>query len=122
MIKIRFIIATMLAVVILQLAYAQPVQVKKIPSGSYGFFSALNNLYFFHNDSLWKSDGTAAGTIPLKYVAGQGITPPEEAAFQITKTFFFEVRNGAQYTLWRSNGTAGGTMAIGTYSAINQLD
>lgn len=112
----------MLTVVVFQLTYAQPVQVKRIPDGSYGFFSAINNLYFFHNDSLWKSDGTAAGTTPLKYVAGQGITPLEEVAFQITNAFFFEVRNGTQYTLWRSNGTAGGTTSIGSYSAINLLD
>ncbi|WP_045465309.1 PKD domain-containing protein [Sporocytophaga myxococcoides] len=128
--KFGLTLISLLAVVMHQIAAAQPVVVKNIPGNSYGFFEALDYLYFFHNDSLWKSNGAAGGTVFVKDLGGKGIvysTHPygqdryRQKPFAINKAFFFTTENGANVSLWRSNGTSGGTAAIATYNNIKPL-
>ena len=45
---------------------AQPTFVKQIPEASKNFISAGDLVYFTSNDSLFRTDGTGAGTIFLK--------------------------------------------------------
>ncbi|MEO8614526.1 MAG: ELWxxDGT repeat protein [Luteolibacter sp.] len=70
-------------------------------------------LYFIRNEGgevLWKSDGTEAGTMPVKQV-----TTPETAwgALDLTSaggSLYFKGNDGqAGFELWSSNGTSGGT-------------
>ncbi|WP_301337670.1 ELWxxDGT repeat protein, partial [Microcystis aeruginosa] len=97
-----------------------PFLVKDILPGSYssnpGFLTALGNtLFFAANDGvngteLWKSDGTAAGTVLVK-----DIVPSFSGSFPfyltaVGSTLFFTAYNGVNgRELWKSDGTAAGT-------------
>jgi ELWxxDGT repeat protein len=96
-----------------------------------GMFTVMNNeLYFFAVDyttstpttSLWKTDGTAAGTVFIKYVVfGPGSYNPsglftyyyEKSNININGTLFFcasDAVHGSE--LWKSDGTAIGTVLV----------
>lgn len=81
-------------------------------------------LFFTANDGtngyeLWKSDGTAAGTMMVKDIypgsgSGAGPTPTEgNSLTDVNGTIFF---TGGDSTtgreMWKSNGTAGGTVLV----------
>ena len=69
---------------------------------------------------LWRSDGTAAGTLPLPYIdpgiSGNGYFPFLDL-HMVGHSLFFN--NGSQ--LWRSDGTSVGTMPIGQFTAVGSL-
>jgi ELWxxDGT repeat protein len=66
---------------------------------------------------LWKSDGTATGTVLVQIIGLPGARAPSELTL-VNGTLFFVVQssgngyNTAQYTLWKSDGTAAGTIAV----------
>ncbi|MFM7787275.1 MAG: ELWxxDGT repeat protein, partial [Microcystis panniformis] len=80
-----------------------------------------NTLFFSANDGvngfeLWKSDGTAAGTVLVK-----NIFPGNNPSFSssprnlrvVGNTLFFSANDGANgYELWKSDGTAAGTVLV----------
>ncbi len=74
-------------------------------------------LYFagFNNSSgleLWKSDGTAAGTVLVKDIASGSSSSPRELT-AVNGTLFFAADDGVGgYELWKSNGTAAGTVLV----------
>jgi ELWxxDGT repeat protein len=79
-------------------------------------------LFFTANDrvsgaELWKSNGTASGTVLVKDLA-PGTTngvPNSSAPFNLTAvngTLYFSARNG----LFKSDGTAAGTVLLKTFS------
>jgi ELWxxDGT repeat protein len=77
-----------------------------------------NTLYFAANTAdmgteLWKSDGTAAGTVLVKDIqAGTGSSSPANFVV-IGSTLYFSANNstnGAE--LWRSDGTTAGTVMV----------
>jgi ELWxxDGT repeat protein len=84
-----------------------------------GNFINLNNtLYFTARDAtngyeLWKSDGTAAGTVLLKDInLGTNNSSPQNF-FNLNNTLYFAARdatNGDE--LWKSDGTAAGTVLL----------
>lgn len=74
-----------------------------------------NTLFFINNfdESLWRSDGTPAGTRPVKQFTGwpYGLT-------NVNDTLFLAQHNGlAQFPddLWRSDGTAQGTQLLRSF-------
>ncbi|WP_301951384.1 ELWxxDGT repeat protein, partial [Microcystis aeruginosa] len=74
-----------------------------------------NTLFFSANDGvnfrkLWKSDGTAAGTVLIS--ASDGSYP--NALTAVGSTLFFSAREGGGvgYELWKSDGTAAGTVLV----------
>jgi len=68
------------------------------------------SLYFFANDRLWKTDGTAAGTKALTHAA-QLESMPVEAAYMNDRLYFSTgAIDGAG--LWKTDGTAAGTREI----------
>src|SRR5262249_58397786 len=86
------------------------------PAGSYaGYRSDVNGTVFFaaddgvHGTELWKSDGTAAGTVLVKdiFPGWQGSGPSNLT--NVNGTLFFTA-NG--YELWKSDGTAAGTVLL----------
>jgi ELWxxDGT repeat protein len=108
---------------------AGTVMVKDIAAGSASgltslltYFTNVNGVLFFAaNDfvngvELWKSDGTAAGTVMVKNInqAGDGNTNP----YQLTNvggTLYFVATNFTLATgqeLWKSDGTAAGTVIV----------
>jgi len=90
-----------------------------VPSGSFPsrLTSANGTLFFMaddgvHGRELWKSDGTAAGTIMVK-----DVDPTASAgSWQLVKvgaTVYFTADDGVHgQELWRSDGTAAGTTLV----------
>ncbi|MCA9179762.1 MAG: hypothetical protein KDB14_35140, partial [Planctomycetales bacterium] len=67
---------------------------------------------------LWKSDGTAAGTVLVMDIsAGTGSSSPRYFA-NVNGTLFFNAHDGVSgYELWKSDGTAAGTVLVKDISA-----
>src|SRR5207244_6590158 len=76
----------------------------------------VNGTVFFQaNPGLWKSDGTATGTVQIKSSGGKAFTQP----FYLTNvngTLLFEANDGTAYGLWKSDGTDAGTVLIKEFS------
>jgi ELWxxDGT repeat protein len=75
-------------------------------------------LYFVANDGtngdeLWKSDGTANGTMMVKDIDnGSGSSYPYSLT-AVGNTLFFQASDGTNgYELWKSDGTTNGTMMV----------
>ncbi|HEX8530264.1 MAG TPA: ELWxxDGT repeat protein, partial [Cytophagales bacterium] len=75
-------------------------------------------LFFTHRresggQSLWKSDGTAAGTTRVKYLTfSYSETTPSGMTVLNGKLYFFCPDDSGNLRIWRSDGTAGGTYPI----------
>ncbi len=101
-----------------------------IYDGSLQYYTDLTNvngtLFFVaddgtHGNELWKSDGTADGTVMVK-----DITPGNDGSFSylgfdmtdVNGTLFFTASDDTHgYELWKSDGTADGTVMV---ADINQ--
>ncbi len=75
-----------------------------------------NELFFLSQpDSdpagLWKTDGTAAGTV---LVAPHSSPTPGSSPVPSGGKVFYSLFNGTSFDLWVSDGTAGGTSIVGT--------
>lgn len=90
------------------------------------YFSALDGGAASTGRELWKSNGTAAGTVLVKDIyAGSAHSDPAWLT-NVSGTLFFTAENGSgmQQGLWKSDGTAAGTVlvkeawpATGSYSS-----
>ncbi|RKH65226.1 HYR domain-containing protein [Corallococcus aberystwythensis] len=61
---------------------------------------------------LWKSDGTEAGTVPVKDIH-PGLTSADVNGFaRVGDTVFFNARNAQGIELWRTDGTEAGTLLV----------
>jgi ELWxxDGT repeat protein len=70
--------------------------------------SVNRTLYFLADSGLWKSDGTVAGTVPLR-----GFAPVPSGLTNIDGTlFFFAADPPSADQLWKSNGTPSGTVPV----------
>jgi len=80
--------------------------------------TAMNGELFFsafdprHGRQLWKSNGTAAGTVMLTHVAARPGADPQDLTAADGELFFSAVdpRHGRE--LWKSDGTAAGTRLV----------
>jgi ELWxxDGT repeat protein len=74
------------------------------------FFQALNGV---SGIELWKSNGSAAGTVLVKDInSGSGSSSPVLLT-NVNSTLFFRANNGVSgIELWKSNGTAAGTVLV----------
>jgi ELWxxDGT repeat protein len=93
------------------------------PASGLGYFSHLtvvsNTLFFnaddgIHGRELWKSDGTAAGTVMVKDIdegSGHALYPTPFVV--LNGMIFFIAEDGVHgRELWRSDGTAAGTVMV----------
>lgn len=84
-----------------------------------GFLAAVGNALFFAADDgtngqeLWKSDGTAAGTVRVKDInPGLDDSAPKSGVV-IGDVLYFTADDGTHgRELWQSNGTASGTLLV----------
>lgn len=82
--------------------------------GSTLFFSAAPN---GTNRELWKSDGTATGTVMVKNINPNSNSDPLQLT-AVNDTLFFTAADGSHgRELWKSDGTTGGTMLVKDISA-----
>lgn len=90
--------------------------------GYYGFggpeaLTNVNGTLFFRTDSaddgqeLWKSDGTAAGTVMLKDLGADVGAPPQNIT-NAAGTAYFSVIASTGGQLWKSDGTPSGTVLV----------
>lgn len=109
------IVSSILLVTVAFSAASQPEFVQQIPRASAHFTEAGQLVFFVSNDSLFRTDGTAAGTLFL----AKGLKfeqPPRLLAFN--DLFIFAVfdpnGSGSQIgrELWRSDGTITGTYRL----------
>jgi len=77
-------------------------------------FVNLNGILFFGiGNVLWKSNGTASGTVPVTTIADNGFNIEFEALAASGGLVFFGTRNSINaFALWRSDGTAAGTIKL----------
>src|SRR5262249_20879815 len=71
---------------------------------------------------LWKSDGTAAGTVLVKALTPGGINPSAASFTNVDGTLFFRVYAYPDRQLWRSDGTPNGTVLVRDLGTANPYD
>jgi ELWxxDGT repeat protein len=82
------------------------------------FLTNVNGTLFFiatdsNNDTeLWKSDGTAAGTIRVKDINPTGSSTPENLTNVNGTLFFTAADSTGDRELWKSDGTDAGTIRV----------
>ena len=97
--------------------------VKDITSGSgssypYYLTAVGNTLYFTADDGtngseLWKSDGTASGTVMVKDIYSGSSSSSPSSLTAVGNTLYFRANDGTNgYELWKSDGTASGTVMV----------
>jgi ELWxxDGT repeat protein len=86
-------------------AWPSPIvgQAGLVTAGDYLYFSATDGT---HGYALWRTDGTATGTVMLKAIAASGLT---EANGQL---FFVADDQEHGMEIWKSDGTASGTVMV----------
>src|SRR5262249_2839339 len=91
-------------------ASSNPAQL--ITIGSTTYFTADDGTYG-HGVELWKSDGTAAGTVLVKDISpGGGSSYPSDFT-NVNGTLFFTAEDGTDgIEVWKSDGTAAGTVLV----------
>ncbi|MEP7013217.1 MAG: ELWxxDGT repeat protein [Acidobacteriota bacterium] len=93
-------------------------------SGDYLYFTAANSPYGYNADWLWRTDGTAAGTIPLVNLSDHtdnfGLAT-FLAPFEGGVVFNVYDRPRRGWSLWRSNGTRAGTGQITQLPGFNDF-
>jgi ELWxxDGT repeat protein len=74
------------------------------------FFTANDGT---HGDELWRSDGTAAGTVMVRDINPGNASSSPSNLTNVNGTLFFTAVDGASGDqLWESNGTSAGTVLV----------
>ncbi|WP_028978703.1 T9SS type A sorting domain-containing protein [Sporocytophaga myxococcoides] len=103
--------------------FSQPIFLKELPESSKSFFEGNGNLYFFAGDSLWKSDGTAAGTAFVKKIGETPVSYPRNSnALTINgANIFFTQDSPSTIGVWRTGGTNATTVKIRSFNSISPI-
>ena len=85
--------------------------------------TALGSTAYYYGDGgeLWKSDGTAAGTVMVKDIyAGGGASHPANLTVVGSSIYFTaEGSDGAGREIWKSDGTEAGTVRVTNFDDTN---
>jgi ELWxxDGT repeat protein len=115
----KTITTSLLILLVYAFAQAQPVFLKELSLQSQNFVSSNGKLYYTSGDSLWKSDGTPAGTIYVKKINESDISL---TGMTIGTSFFFTAKESSGKTsLWKSDGTSVNTVKLVAYNQITPL-
>ncbi|GGB96142.1 hypothetical protein GCM10011325_24320 [Dyadobacter sediminis] len=97
---------------------------ESIPLG----FTEINGISYFaaddgiHGRELWKTDGTAAGTVLVSDVTSGKSSSNPELITNVNGTAFFTAGSGSQvHSLWKSNGTAATTVRVKDFTKADIL-
>ncbi len=97
----------------------RPAASTQTKSGLGEFFTLGTFTYFAANDGtngseLWKTDGTAAGTVMVKDInpGAEHSEPSKFAKLDATRFLFYAKTAAAGYELWISDGTDAGTTMV----------
>ncbi|MBO9699030.1 MAG: T9SS type A sorting domain-containing protein [Sporocytophaga sp.] len=103
--------------------FSQPIFLKEIPESSKSLFEGNGNLYFFAGDSLWKSDGTVAGTVFVKKIGETPIAYPKNSnALSINgASIFYTQDSPSTIGVWRTGGTSATTLKIRSFNSISPI-
>jgi ELWxxDGT repeat protein len=95
-------------------ASSNPIQFVSV--GSSVFFTATDAV---NGSSLWKSDGTQAGTLLVKSIISRPYNSSDiRGLTNVAGTLYFVANDGASGSeLWKSDGTSGGTVRVKDISA-----
>ncbi|WP_224241132.1 ELWxxDGT repeat protein [Hyalangium gracile] len=75
--------------------------------------SAGGALYFQHHESIWKSDGTEAGTVSLRNLLPSTVDFFDSGLVPLGSSVYFVFEDSAQgAVLWKTDGTAAGTQLV----------
>jgi ELWxxDGT repeat protein/VCBS repeat-containing protein len=86
------------------------------------FFSADDGTVAAGTEELWKSDGTAAGTVLVKEILPVTYSAYLHSLVNFNGTLFFSAATAGGVGLWKSDGTAAGTFPItGGFSSLDSL-
>jgi RNA polymerase sigma factor (sigma-70 family) len=73
-----------------------------------------------HGYELWKSDGTAAGTVLVKDIARGAKNSDPIRLTNVNGTLYFQASDGVSYKqLWKSDGTKDGTIPVKDFVPAN---
>src|SRR5262245_16221248 len=100
---------------------AQPPELLKDINVAFGSsptsVTSVNGTAYFAADDgvngieLWKSDGTAAGTVLVKNIRSGATGSNPASLTNVNGTLFFKANDGVNgIELWKSDGTAAGTV------------
>lgn len=85
-----------------------------------GLISYFTTVDAIHGEEIWKTDGTAAGTILLKDIrAGAGSSNAHSLTDFNGTLYFSATTDGINDGLWKSNGTTAGTVLV---EAMNKVE
>ncbi|MFC5411107.1 ELWxxDGT repeat protein [Larkinella bovis] len=99
-------------------AQAQPLSLKSFSDGITNLVNLNGTLIFSAHDGptgmeLWKSDGTAAGTVLLKDINPGAASSSPAYLTVVGNTVFFAATDGSTgVELWKTDGTAAGTTLV----------
>jgi len=81
-----------------------------VHGGSFFFTAETNDVY---DEEIWKSDGTAAGTVLVKDIQPGGTSSYPQGFYTFGSDLFFEADNGANGSeLWKTDGSTAGTVQV----------
>lgn len=98
-----------------------PTMVTSVAAGNVFYFGKVTMGHDYYYSELWKSDGTAAGTVKangFKYSSG-GLNPGALTAMNGQLLFYIGADSQTQQ-IWKSDGSAGGTKAVFYDASRNQ--
>jgi ELWxxDGT repeat protein len=112
-----FFLSAAILVITGMAAQAQPTFVTEVPSGSANFTPIGDLVYFTNRHSLWRTDGTSAGTFVLQTVTWPG------SFRELNGDLIFTARpSETSVELWRSDGTPTGTIKLLDVQDLSYLD
>src|SRR5262249_35204167 len=91
--------------------------------GEPGAFTVAGGVAYFSADNgsagqeLWKSDGTASGTVLVKNIASGSANSSPQSLTDVNGAVYFVAHDGSDANqLWKTDGTSGGTSLVQSFT------